>query len=74
MLFILMDYPILIQYVELSILPVKIYISLLFLCLKIVFIVVNNADPDEMLPYVAFHQGLHCLPKYLFTGIKNEKG
>ena len=27
-----------------------------------------------MLPYAAFHLGLHCLPKYLFTGIKSEKG
>ena len=25
-------------------------------------------------PYVAFHLGLHCLPKYLFTSIQNEKG
>ena len=25
---------------------------------------VNNADPDKMLPYVSFHQGHHCLPKY----------
>ena len=32
----------------------------------------NSADPDEMPPYVAFHLGLHCLPKYLFTGIQNE--
>ena len=22
----------------------------------------------------AFHLGPHCLPKYLFTGIQNEKG
>ena len=29
----------------------------------------NSADPDEMLPYAAFHLGLHCLAKYLFTGI-----
>ena len=34
----------------------------------------NSADPDEMPPYVAFHLGLHCLPKYLFPGIKNEMG
>ena len=27
----------------------------------------NSADPDEMPPYAAFHLGLHCLPKYLFT-------
>ena len=42
--------------------------------LKIVFILVNSADPDEMPPYVAFHLGLHCLPKYLFTSYQNEKG
>ena len=33
-----------------------------------------SADPDEMLPYAAFHLGLRCLPKYLFTSIQNEKG
>ena len=24
----------------------------------------NSEDPDEMLHYAAFHQGLHCLLKY----------
>ena len=38
-----------------------------FMSLKIVFILANRADPDEMLPYAAFHLGLHCLPQYLFT-------
>ena len=28
------------------------------------FIKVNSADPDEMPHFVAFHLGLHCLPKY----------
>ena len=23
----------------------------------------NSGDPDEMLLYVAFHQGLHCLQR-----------
>ena len=41
--------------------------------LKIVFILTNSADPDEM-PYAAFHLGLHFLPKYLFNGIQNVKG
>ena len=41
--------------------------------LKIVFIFTNSADPDQMPPYVSFHLGLHFLPKYLFTGIQNEK-
>ena len=45
-----------------------------FLSLKIVFILANSADPDEMPHYAAFHLGLHCLPKYLYTGIQNEKG
>ena len=42
--------------------------------LKIVFIFAYSADPEEMLHYAAFHLGFHCLPKYLFTGIQNEKG
>ena len=35
-----------------------------FLSLKCLLIEANSADPDEMQPYAAFHQGLHCLPKY----------
>ena len=41
--------------------------------LKIAFILANSTDSDEMPPYATFHLGLHCLPKYLFTGIQNEK-
>ena len=37
-----------------------------------IFILSNSADSDEMLPYVLFQLGLHCLPKYLFTCIQNE--
>ena len=33
--------------------------------LKIAFISANSADSDQMLPNAAFHQGLHCLPKYI---------
>ena len=29
-------------------------------------VLVNSEDPDEMPPYAAFHQGLHCLPKKSF--------
>ena len=48
---------------------------ILYFCpLKVVFIWANNADPDEMPHNVAFHLDLHRLPKYLFTGIQNEKG
>ena len=46
----------------------------IFLFLEIVFIQENSADPDEMQFYVAFHMGLHCLPKNLLMGIQNEKG
>ena len=37
-----------------------------FLSLKITFILANSAETDEM-PRAAFHMGLHCLPKYLFS-------
>ena len=39
-----------------------------FLSQKIVFILANSADPA-----LAFHLGLHCKPKYLWTWIQNEK-
>ena len=42
--------------------------------LKFSFILANSADHDEMAPYAAFHLGLPCFPKYLFTHIWNEKG
>ena len=35
--------------------------------LKIVLILTNSADPEEIPPYAVFHKGLHCLPKVLFT-------
>ena len=31
--------------------------------MKIFFILANSVDPDEMPHHVAFHLGLHCLPK-----------
>ena len=34
-----------------------------FLSLKIVFILANRLDLDEMLHNAAFHLDLHCLPK-----------
>ena len=34
----------------------------------------NNADPDAMPHYAAFHLGLHCLPKYLFAGNQYTRG
>ena len=29
----------------------------------------NSVDPDKMQCLVAFHLGLHCLPKYKFKGV-----
>ena len=43
-----------------------------FLSEMIVFTIENSADTDEMPHYAEFHLGLHCLSKYLFTGIQNE--
>ena len=34
------------------------------LSLKVLLILANSADPDEMRHTGAFHLGLHCLPKY----------
>ena len=42
--------------------------NILFLSLKMDFVLANSADPDEMPHCVAFHLGLHCLPKYPFRG------
>ena len=74
-----MDYPIHIDTIsmELSILffrGSKFLLNDVFLSLKIDFAFANSADLDEMLPYAAFHLGLHYLPKYLFTRTQNEKG
>ena len=44
------------------------------LSLKIILILANSADPDEMQPHAAFHLGLHCLPKYPLRGFPNTKG
>ena len=41
--------------------------------LKIDSIQINSTDHDEMPPYAAFHLGLYCLPKYIRTGMQNEK-
>ena len=46
----------------------------IFLSLKVDFVLANSADPDEMLHYVAFHLGCHCLPKYPFRGLWYIKG
>ena len=41
-----------------------------FLFLKIILILANSADPNEML---TFHLSLQLLSKYCFTCIQNEK-
>ena len=45
-----------------------------YLSLKIVLVLANSADPDEMQHDAAFHLGLHCLPNYPFTGLHDTKG
>ena len=46
----------------------------MYLSLKVVLILANSADPDEMQHYTAFHLGLHCLPEYPFRGHQYTKG
>ena len=52
---------------------VKISVKLCSSFLKILFILANSIDPDEMPPYASLHLGLHCLSKYLFITIQNEE-
>ena len=44
-----------------------------FLSLKIVFVLRNSVDPDEMLHNAAFHLGFHCLQKYTFRSHQYTK-
>ena len=44
-----------------------------FLPLKVVLILANSADPDEMQHYAAFHLGFHCLLNS-FRGVLYTKG
>ena len=39
----------------------------------IIYFLANNEDPDEIMPYAAFHLGLPCFPSYLYMGIKYKK-
>ena len=43
---------------------VEFFLNCFFLSLKIVLILANSDDPDEMQHY--FRLSLHCLPKYPF--------
>ena len=36
-------------------------------------VLANTANPDEMPHSAAFHVGLHCLQKYLFSGFQSTK-
>ena len=48
--------------------------KIVFHSLKIVFVLANSVDLDEMPHYAAFHLGLHCLSKYAFRSHYNTKG
>ena len=48
--------------------------NIVFLSLKIDFVLANSEDPNEMLHDAAFHLGCHCLPKYLFRSSLSTKG
>ena len=48
--------------------------NIVFLSLKIDFVLANSANPDEMPPYSALHLGLHCFPKYPFRGFQSSMG
>ena len=54
-----------IVYSEKSKLIVSVY-KMYFFSLRIVFVLANSVDHDEMPLYATFHLGLHCLPKYTF--------
>ena len=45
----------------------------MFLSLKIVFVIANSVNPDEMPHYAAFHLGVHCLPKNLRLGVTSTQ-
>ena len=53
---------------------VIIFKIIVFISLKIDFVLANSVEPDEMTHYVAFHLGFHCLPKYTFWGFWSLKG
>ena len=42
----------------------KVIIYIVFLSLKIIFVLSHSVDSGEMLHYAAFHLSLHSLPKY----------
>ena len=46
----------------------------MFLFLKIIFILANSIEPDEMLRTTTFHLGYHSLQKYRVRGFQCRKG
>ena len=48
--------------------------NILFLTLKIDFVLANSADPDEMPHYASFHLDLQCLPRYPFSVFWSSNG
>ena len=63
----------LIQYTWVNLLSghrIKFPIKIVFLSLKIAFVLAINVDPDVD----PFHLGLHCLPKYLCRSHQYTKG
>ena len=52
----------------------KLLSTCVFLSLKVVLILTNSVDPDEMQNYAAFHLPIHCLQKYPFRGYQYIKG
>ena len=47
--------------------------NIVFLSLKIHFVLAKSVDPDWMLHYVAVHLGIHCLPMYPFRGFQSTR-
>ena len=69
-----MDFPILV--VSISNCPLFTLNGLnydVFLSPKVVFILENITDHDEMEHHAAFHLRFHCLPKYPFKGSSTNK-
>ena len=48
-------------------------IKIAFLSMKIVFVLANSTDPDEMWHNAQFHLGQHCLSKYAFMSLSYTK-
>ena len=48
--------------------------SQVYLSLMIVYILANSIDPADILDSGTFYLGLHCLPKYQFTGFLYSYG